>query len=370
MNIWAKIIEKIRSYWTPYEVSQIRGYDAKALEASQNPEVTLRDWQNENLEEMGDYLKALQKNERERLLLERFSKFPPKKRDLLERLAHQYSALGAEEKEARQGHQDARAYLDRVGDIPYEKDMPRILRIIEENELNFQKVKMDLDRLEGEKSALEYEFKRSQLGIRITDFILYAMIGLAIIGTVVLFLLARSYNIFVPAVSLILALGFFGIWAVVFRRYFLAALKKNAGAQARVVKLLNKIKIKYVTHRNLLDYEYKKFKINSSEALELRYELSLNEKNRRHRLTELQKQYRLLALDIVREMDLMLAEQEEDLIDLFLQSSDYYASPSGRQSLAKRLNQEKNDLEGRWRKIEHDKNVLQKLKQIQAITSE
>lgn len=362
MSFWSKFIDKLHSYWMPYEINYISGHNAQTLKDSPNPLQTWSEWQKENSEQRMDCLEQIRKNERALLLYERFSSFSEHKRKLLESLAKQYSGLRVEKEQAKQGHQDAKEYLQQIGEMKHDEDFPRVLRIIEENELEFRNAQSDLCKLEGEKSALEYEFKRYQIGLSITRIVLFAMIIISILSTVFLFLLSQKQDIFVPAVILIISVGFFSIWSIVFRRYFVSALQKNIRLQQRAVKLLNKIKIKYVTHRNLLDYEYRKFQINSSETLELRYELSLNEKNRRRSFENIRKQYQLVALDIVREMEMLLPEKEEDLVDLFLLDSDFYANATGRERLRSNLQLEKQELARRWQELEDEKNSLQKLR--------
>ena len=131
--------------------------------------------------------------------------------------------------------------------------------------------------------------------------------------------------------------------------------------QQRAVKLMNKVKLKYVRYRRLLDYEYKKFEINSSEGLRLRYEIFTKEKHQRQRYEDLEKQQRLIALDITREMASMLPEKEEELIDWFLQDSDYYASAGGRDRLKERLTEEKEELLNRGRELENERKVLRQM---------
>lgn len=364
MGIFAKIKEKWHSFWMPYEVTYLGAYNIKELKESENPDETLADWQQENKEKKETLLPRLAENERECLLLERYSKFPERKQIVLRQLAKQYSGLQAQKQQAKSYHQEMQNYLNNVGDVVFDEDLPRILKLIEENELEFQKVQKDLSYLEGEKSALEYEFRRGQIGFFITGITLYLSVIVAILGTIILFLLSQKHDIFVPAVALILGVGFFGAWGAVFRRYLRAALEKNMKLQQRAVKLLNKVRIKYARYRNLLDYEYKKFSISSSESLRLRYETFIQEKNQRQRYEDLEKQHRLTALDITKEIDALLPQKDDDLIDLFLKDSDYYASADGIGKLEKRLKEEKKELLSRLQELQNRENALQKMREM------
>ena len=361
MGLFAKIKEKLLSYWTPYEVTYIGGYDAKELRESENPAGKLAGWQAENETALAEHLSRVTRNEKRLQLAERFARFPERRRDALIQMAKQYSSLRGQKQETKDHHQEMKEYLSQAGDLTFNEDLPKVLEIIEENELEFQKVQKDLSYLEGERSGLEYEFKRSQIGLLITGIVLYVAVVAAILGTIFLFLLSKRQNIFVPAVVLILSIGFFGIWSAVFRRYFRSALEKNGKMQQRAVKLMNKVKLKYVRYRRLLDYEYTKFEVNSSEGLRLRYEIFTKEKHQRQRYEDLEKQQRLTALDIAREMAAMLPEQEEELIDLFLQDSDYYASAGGRDRLKERLSEEQEELVRRGKELENERKVLHQM---------
>ena len=364
MGIFAKIKEKLRSYWTPYEVTYIGGYDAKELRESDNPARKLASWQAENKAALAEHLPRAARNEKRLQLAERFARFPERRRNVLIQMAKQYSALRGQKQEAKDHHEEMREYLNQVNDLTFGEDLPRVLKIIEENELEFQKAQKDLSYLEGERSGLEYEFKRSQIGLFITGVVLYVAVAAAILGTIFLFLLSKRQNIFVPAVVLILSIGFFGIWAAVFRRYFRSALEKNGRMQQRAVKLMNKVKLKYVRYRQLLDYEYEKFEVNSSEGLRLRYEIFTKEKHQRQRYEDLEKQQRLAALDIARELASTLPEKEEELMDLFLQDSDYYATSGGRDRLKERLLEEKEELSRRGRELENEQKVLRQMEEM------
>jgi hypothetical protein len=69
------------------------------------------------------------------------------------------------------------------------------------------------------------------------------------------------------------------LWGFVFRRYCIHEIKKNQLLYERALKLINKVKIKFVHNQQLLEFQYKKYKVNSSEVLELRYENYLEAKD-------------------------------------------------------------------------------------------
>lgn len=279
---------------------------------------------------------------------------------LLSNMAKQYAGLKNQKAQSKTMQAQMQEYLSKAGDYVFDESLPRSLRILEENELEFQKAQRDLSYLEGEKSALEYEFTRYQIGYRVTGIVLYLAGIASVLGTLILFLLSKRQDIFVPAVALILSICFFGAWAIIFRRYFWNALEKNRKLQQRAVKLTNKVKISYVRFRNLLDYEYRRFETNSSEGLRHRYETFVKEKEERGHYEDLDKQYRLIALDITKELDKVLPERDSDLIDIFLIHSDYFASEKGIDSLNRRIKEEKEDLQQKLKELQAEKVLLQK----------
>lgn len=364
MGIFSKIKKMLHSLWMPYEVTYLGDYDAKVLQDSDNPAEKLAQWQAENEAKLADLLPQIQQNEREKLLMERFFKIPERQRKVLSNLAKQYSGLNAQKKQSHNTQNQMKEYLSTAGDYVFDESLPRSLRIIEENEIEFQKAQHDLSYLEGEKSALEYEFRRYQIGYRVTGITLYLAGIVAIIGTIVLFGLSKQQDTFLPAVVLILSVAFFGAWAAIFRRYFWTALEKNRKLQQRAVKLTNRVKINYVRYRNLLDYEYKKFETNSSEGLRFRYEAFIKEKAERSRYEELEKQYRLTAIDIAKEFDKVLPERESDLIDIFLMYSDYFATEKGAEMLHQKVKEENEEFRRKREELEKERNRLLKMKEL------
>lgn len=362
MGFFSWMKEKLHKNWMPYEVTYLGTYNAKELKDSEHPEQTLAGWKLQNKSEMDETLSRIRKLERKQLLSDRFSKFPAYNQELLKDLAKQYSSLRAQKKEAKDQHQQIQSYLERSGEQYDNSDLQRVIRIIEENELEFQKVQHDMSYLEGEKSALEYEFRRNQTGFLISQIALYVTSLILVFGTIILLLLSKNKDIFLPMILLIFGSAFFGVWAVVFQRYFRAALEKNTKLQQRAVKLLNKVILKYVRYRSLLDFEYEKYDINSSEALQFRYDIFHREKSQRLQYEDLEKQYRLTALDIVREMEGMISEKEADLMDLFLQNSDFFTGDVGMEHFIKNTKEEKEILYRHLQDLEKNQKILEQMK--------
>ena len=104
MGIFAKIKEKLRSYWTPYEVTYIGGYDTKELRESDNPAAKLAGWQAENDAALAEHLPRAARNEKRLQLTDRFARFPERRRNVLVQMAKQYSALRGQKQDAKYHH--------------------------------------------------------------------------------------------------------------------------------------------------------------------------------------------------------------------------------------------------------------------------
>ena len=89
MGIFAKIKEKLRSYWTPYEVTYLGGYDTKELRESDNPAAKLAGWQAENEAALAEHFLRVESNEKRLRLTEQFARFPERRRTMLIQMANQ-----------------------------------------------------------------------------------------------------------------------------------------------------------------------------------------------------------------------------------------------------------------------------------------
>ncbi len=150
-----------------------------------------------------------------------------------------------------------------------EPEVPDALKEIKEAEERQRLFKQDLGYLEGEKSDLEYEMERFEIGL---SFIQKFTVGMCIffgLATIVLAFLSVFNNIDVlfPMTALIVMVIIISVLLYAFRRRIIFEKALNYKKQNRAVELINKKTVLYAHYTNFLNYEYKKFKVKNSEML-------------------------------------------------------------------------------------------------------
>lgn len=225
----------------------------------------------------------------------------------------------------------------------YEAEVPEVLKEVKEAEEKQIKVKRDVDYLEGEKAALIYS--REQLEnaqILIHRLSIGAVLVFGIIAMIFSMIIVNSSTrILIPASITGAITVTIGTWIYVFRRQVEYEIKKNGRMQARVIKLLNKAKIRYVYYTNFLEYEYKKFNVDSLEQLERNWELY--KKNKHH-----EKRYRGINSTMSRIEDevLIILENREIHLDFFDEISQWSEIEERRKVLTN-VKKEKDGLESK-----------------------
>lgn len=153
--------------------------------------------------------------------------------------------------------------------------MASIIEMMKGHEDNQRMVKQDLAYLESEKSELLYQSRRLKSAY---SFIKSTFIVVALLTAVVAFVLSVMYFAYSVAIltwamiSMIAVIGGATVWIYVFRRYLVYEITKNQKLMKRAIELINKTKIKYINNQKVIDYQCGKYKVDSSEMLELRWE--------------------------------------------------------------------------------------------------
>lgn len=170
-----------------------------------------------------------------------------------------------------------------------EKDMPKALIDMQNNESYVDTVTKDMRLLEGEKMAIKLdlkELKKRKSSIK--------QLGQLIVGIMVVILLALiivnlptpndpNYAfLIVCALSVIIILILFTLGQTVDRNILLAQKK-----YAKCITLLNKVKIKYINAANTLDYTYSKYDVKNSYEFGRLYETYLIMKAEQKKMMEL-----------------------------------------------------------------------------------
>lgn len=164
-----------------------------------------------------------------------------------------------------------------------EKDLPNILKDLEEHERYQSMVRRDMNLLEGEKAALAYQRKEDRESISNAKAYFLVCVFAALLAYLVILALTLTmrmeYVLPVCIVSAILACAL----TVIFLRFRDAkiSLEKTNRQINRAIVLQNSAKIKYVNVTNLIDYIYAKYRINSSHELYYMWEKFVEEKEAR-----------------------------------------------------------------------------------------
>lgn len=225
-------------------------------------------------------LKELQELSKRESELEKFKKLTEEDIKRIRKLLFDHKAI-VDEREALKGRLISRNRI--LSTIQkYEEDFPDIIKEIEEAEDKQRRVKMDIDYLTGEKEALIYSKEQLELA---KEFIDRLSVGIVILfGLVALIFtyifIAKESNIFFPLSITAICVMLVGTITYFFKRRVVFEINKNGLMQAKVVKLLNGAKIRYVYYTNFLDYEYNKYNVDSTEQLQRSWELYM--KNKHH----------------------------------------------------------------------------------------
>ena len=165
----------------------------------------------------------------------------------------------------------------------YEHIMPKPYKDIKEAEDYRILVKSDMSKLEGEKHA--YQYRRSELHNDIANIKGMLMICAMAFGVCIMMLLVLQYGFDMDTqIGYILTVGV-GATVVtgLYVKYldYTKQLEKTEKGINRIILLKNTVNIRYVNNKNLLDYLYLKYKVNSGKELLTMWEKYQKEKEER-----------------------------------------------------------------------------------------
>ena len=149
-------------------------------------------------------------------------------------------------------------------------------------------VKQDMQRLEGERLA--YEYRKNELHGMMENLRGMAVIFLTALVICLGLLAALQFGLHMQT----LGAYFIAVLAAALALTILAVKYMDADREMarvlrdarRLVKLQNKVKIRYVNNKNLLDYYYIKYDVDSGKKLEKLYHQYLEEKEQRKQFAE------------------------------------------------------------------------------------
>jgi len=149
-------------------------------------------------------------------------------------------------------------------------------------------IKQDMRRLEGERQA--YEFRRAELEVAMQNFRGMAVIFLTAFAVCLVMLLILQFGFeYDTRLGMLLAVAAAAIALTVLCIRFIDSDKEKAGVANginRLIQLQNKVKIRYVNNRNLVDYYCLKYNTDSAAKLEKKWDQYQQEKEERKQYAE------------------------------------------------------------------------------------
>lgn len=193
--------------------------------------------------------------------------------------------------------QERERYLDRknrMNDADYyqmhkqEEDLEEGLTRLKQAEDYGGLIKQDMRRLEGERQA--YEFRRAELEVAMQNFRGMAVIFLTAFAVCLVMLLILQFGFeYDTKLGMLLAVAAAAIALTVICIRFIDSDREKASVAYGINKLIqlqNKVKIRYVNNRNLVDYYCLKYNTDSSAKLEKKWKQYQQEKEERKQYAE------------------------------------------------------------------------------------
>lgn len=193
--------------------------------------------------------------------------------------------------------QEREHYLDRkngMNDTEYyqmrkqEEDLEEGLAHLKQAEEYGGLIKQDMRKLERERQA--YEFRRAELEVAMQNFRGMAVIFLTAFAVCIVMLLILQFGFeYDTKMGMLLAVAAAAIALTVLCIRFIDSDKEKANvayAINKLIQLQNKVKIRYVNNRNLVDYYCLKYNTDSSAKLEKKWKQYQQEKEERKQYAE------------------------------------------------------------------------------------
>ncbi|MDR2938777.1 MAG: hypothetical protein LBV08_00475 [Clostridiales bacterium] len=217
------------------------------------------------------------------------------------------------------GFEQGLGYLDKI-----EGDARFALGQIQEAEKKQRILRHDIGVIEGEKADLEYQKELIGKAFKFTKNFGLLLVSVFIAGALLLGYgyVALNLDIRFSAAALAIAIGFLSVVLYIFRRRVKYEVQINLKKQKRAIELLNKKNTVLAYYTNFLRFEYKKYRVSSSQTLE-------------HNLSSLE-HYRHLSkrYDVIRKI-MYKSEQE---IEMFLKHKEIKTSGTSIESFSKAVN--------------------------------
>lgn len=204
----------------------------------------------------------------------------------IEDLIDKYTTLGREKESLKSDlllnerkYEAFRKYEDTIEESITE------LRNMEDNK---EKLDVDLKYLKAEQGALKFEEENILEKYKRIESLFYTILLFACIGIVAFsgmyFIFGNS--IILPCTVIAVVVIFWIMWIFMIESDLKLGLEKNKFKQEKIVKMINKIKIKIVNAEADLITQYKKYDVNSAASLKNKWAIYRQTKNKRMQYNE------------------------------------------------------------------------------------
>lgn len=169
--------------------------------------------------------------------------------------------------------------MDRLAD-----EIPGVIKDMMEREAYQDKVRRDLNLIEGEKTALYYQKKEDGKKSKNSKSYVIIILVTAILALAMLLFLQYGLRMDVE-IGYYVLIGLTAIFVTACGVSYRNALTSENMTERqinRAIGLQNSVKIKYVNITNLLDFMYAKYKVSNSFELSYQWDKYLEEKEARH----------------------------------------------------------------------------------------
>lgn len=363
MNVYKRFAHVISSFFekifkgSKVEDSVLSGLDIDIEQLYEDPEVAV-EIQNRYIENI-KRLEIIEPKYKQYIgyitILQRIDMLPSKVKSNLEKMCQIYSETLIRKSEFRSQIQENEIgkseYLEQ-----YEDNMQDIVNMMKGHEDNQRLVKQDLAYLEAEKSELQYRSNRYKKALK---FVKNAFIIVAVLTALAALILSTMIfvnrePVLTPAMVTMVAVIVATVWVYVFRRYLIYEINQNQKLMKRTVELTNKTKIKYINNQKVLEYQCRKYKVDSSEMLALRWE------NYRAKIMA-KNQYRNISNSIaamITDIEDLLSGNGVDDDGLVLDYLDYFVSKQGRKMLMGKLLERRDALKVEYEQTDKENDVI------------
>ncbi|PKM93391.1 MAG: hypothetical protein CVU84_15500 [Firmicutes bacterium HGW-Firmicutes-1] len=350
-------IKKALKKRTRVEVEILQGIDLENMFTSEEVGETIRARVQASIQKKQDLKPKYEHIINQLTLVQKIEDLPKDEIQELESLSRLYSETVLEKETFQKllkNQNTATNYLQK-----YKDEISNAVVQMEEHETKLSIIKNDLYHLEGEKAEIAYRNNRALAALA---FIKIALVGMIILSSIAALILTTmffvyGFDVFLPSLVVTVLVGFMGLWIFVFRRYLVHELKKNQKLQKREVELTNKTKIKYVNIQQFLDYEYKKFRVNSSEMLQMRWENYQNNSRNEAKFKRISSSMATLIEDL----DRLLLRNNIEGGSFVTDHIDYFISKKGRNMLQTALELEKDSTKVAYDQCENEILILSRL---------